>query len=329
MRLTRIITVLIGLALLAAACTGNNSGEDFADITTTSASTPTTDDPTTTTSSTTTTEAPPDTRPTQTVEGAWAETWRVLLGIGPSGVVNAGLASEEAAEALGRLPYDAASTAEHYPRLETISGLPTTTGEIALTDCVMFNNLPPIWLTGNLTRTNEADDWVVQSIEVLDPSGGCVPQEVADAAIAGAQAFSNAQPEFWEPADPSHPLVAETTFGDYREFLEGLLSGFAEQGVIAQYDRPAPDYVVIVVESANRIVLQDCYEPGPDYGFFLPNGEHVEGSSPPAAGQTNIEEPLMIREADGDEFNWKVGELNGIIDYGCEPGSVGMQVATH
>ena len=140
MRLTRIITVLVGLTLIAASCTGNNSGDDLAEITTTTAATPATADPTTTTSSTTTTEAPPDTRPTQTVEGAWAEMWRVFLGLGPSGITNAGLATEEAADALDRLPVGTASTAEHYPRLETISGLPPTTGEIALTDCVMFNN---------------------------------------------------------------------------------------------------------------------------------------------------------------------------------------------
>ena len=332
MRILKIISVLFGLTILAAACTGADGDSTAPSIT--SDATDNGDGNSTTSSSstttTTTTETPPETRPTQTVEGAWTETWRVFLGLGAPGITSAGLATNQAAETLERLGLDGTTTAEHYPRLDIITGRPDKgPAEIALTDCVLFDNHPPIWLTGNLTRTDETEDWILDSVDVIDPFGKCVPKEVADAAIAGAQAFWDAQSEFWNPADPNHPLIAETTTGDYRTFLTNLLSRLEPQQVSGNFEGTTPNFGVIRVDSFDQILIENCYEPDLGYGFFLPSGEHVEGSTAVSQGQTSIEEPLLRREADGDALIWKVSDKTGQVNFDCSPGSDSEFLSIH
>ena len=108
----------------------------------------------------------------------------------------------------------------------------------------------------------------MQSIEVLDPSGGCVPQEVADAALAGAQAFWDAKDEFWDPADAEHPLIAQTTTGEYLAFTKKLVERIGNDGGRGVFGESEPNFRVIQVDSVDLVVLGNCYAPDPEYGWY-------------------------------------------------------------
>ncbi|MGF1599991.1 MAG: hypothetical protein ACFCVK_24290, partial [Acidimicrobiales bacterium] len=211
------LAVLFFLALVGAACSGGGNDSVADDLNGATPSTPSTAlaDPAPTSAPTTElTSALP------AAEGA-GDAW-VAMWDGAEGLVTD--------QTVARTEIDAVATAEVADQLETIfspevagdveiaartfENRPVLTdignGMVEIDDCLQVtppDTAPFVWFAG--TATAEDGSWRITSIEPK-ALGGCVPAEIAEAAIAGYEAYWDARVEFWEPADPNHPLVEQT-----------------------------------------------------------------------------------------------------------------------
>lgn len=184
-----------------------------------------------------------------------------------------------------------------------------------LEDCVLlvpsFTDAVGVWYQADLTRTGE--DWIVEAIRITT-TGGCVPADVADAAIAAYQAYYAALPEFWDPPDPQHPLIMEVLAEPRLSNVVDLLEEHEARGVSFR-SRPNTHPEVIEVRSATELVILDCYEPDSTDGFYdLATGERLPDPPPVRVGQRNIRSVVMVLQ----EGKWKSSDFQGQVDFTCE-----------
>ena len=184
----------------------------------------------------------------------------------------------------------------------------------SLEDCVVmapsWAEVAGIWYRAELTRRGES--WVVADLQAS--ISGCVPAEAADAAIAGYEAYYDAESEFWEPADPNHPLLDQVLAEPQRSFIIGLLEEDAARGAV-QRGQPTNHPEVIQVLSPTVLLIESCQEPALDFGLYdVATGERLPDEPPVREGQRDLESAVMVFE-DGQ---WKVSELRGLIDSTCE-----------
>jgi len=197
-----------------------------------------------------------------------------------------------------------------YPKV-TDSGADRAT----LEDCVLlvpsFTDAVGVWYQADLTRTGE--DWIVEAIRITT-TGGCVPAEVADAAIAAYQAYYAAEAEFWNPPDPNSPILDAVLAEPQRSFVVGILEQHAYQG-IALRGQPTIHPEVIEVRNPTELVILSCLEPDPAYGLYdLSSGERLDTVPLVREGQRDIQSAVMVFE-DG---KWKVSDLQGQVNFACE-----------
>jgi hypothetical protein len=182
-------------------------------------------------------------------------------------------------------------------------------------DCVLlspsFTETVGVWYQADLTRTERG--WAVDAVRI--PTGsGCVPQEMADAATAGYEAFYDGWTIFWDPADPDSPLVEKVLADPQRSVIVDLLSDHEARGV-ALRGRPVLHPEVIEVRSARELVILSCLEPASDYGIYdLDSGARLDDVPAVRIGQRNLESAVMVFE-DG---SWKLSDLQGQVDFTCE-----------
>lgn len=182
-------------------------------------------------------------------------------------------------------------------------------------DCVLlspsFTNTTGVWYEADIRLRPRG--WVVTELRI--PSGaGCVPTELAEAAIAGYEAYYNARSEFWDPADPAHPLIDDVLAEPQLSFIVGLLEDHAARGV-ALRGQPTIHPEVIEVRSFDELVILSCMEPDPDYGVYdVATGERLPDAPPVRPGQHDLQSAVMVLE-DG---TWKVSDLQGQVDFACE-----------
>lgn len=183
-------------------------------------------------------------------------------------------------------------------------------------DCVLlspsFTDTVGVWYQANLVRTEEG--WIVDTVRVRGGSGGCVPKEMADAAIAGYEAYYDAEPDFWNPPDPDHPLIREVLAEPQLSFIVGLLHDHEERGVTLR-GQPTTHPEVIEVRSPTELVILSCNEPDPDYGVYdLASGERLPDEPSVRDDQRDLQSAVIVLE-DG---KWKVSDLQGQVDFPCE-----------
>jgi len=184
-----------------------------------------------------------------------------------------------------------------------------------LEDCVLltpsFTDTAGVWYQADLTRTG--DSWIVETLQIRTTSG-CVPEEVAAAAIAGYEAFYAGWTDFWDPANPDSPLIGEVLADPQKTIIVDLLTDHQARGVVLR-GLPALHPEVIEVRSPTEVVILSCLEPDPNYGLYDRNsGERLDDVPPVRDGQRNLESAVMVLE-DG---HWKVSDLQGQVDYACE-----------
>jgi hypothetical protein len=184
-----------------------------------------------------------------------------------------------------------------------------------LEDCVLltpsFTDAAGVWYQADLTRGGEG--WIVEAIRITT-TGGCVPAEVADAAIAAYESYYQARVSFWDPADPNNPILDVVLAEPQKSFIVALLEKHAAQG-IALRGQPTIYPEVIEVRSPTELVILSCLEPDPHYGLYdLATGDRFPDEQPPKEGQRDLESAAMVLE-DG---KWKVSDLQGQVDYACE-----------
>ena len=182
-------------------------------------------------------------------------------------------------------------------------------------DCVLlspsFTDTVGVWYQADLTLTEQG--WVVDAVRI--PSGGgCVPEEMADAAIAGYEAFYAGWYNFWDPANPDSPQIGEVLTEPQKTLIIDLLTDHQARNV-ALRGRPILHPEVIEVRSPTELVILSCLEPDSDYGLYDVNsGERLDDVPAVQAGQRNLESAVMVLE-DG---LWKVSDLQGQVDFACE-----------
>ena len=189
------------------------------------------------------------------------------------------------------------------------------TDRATLEDCVLlapsFTDAAGVWYQADLTRGGEG--WIVEAIRITT-TGGCVPEEVADAAIAAYQAYYDAEAEFWNPPDPDSPLLDAVLAEPQKSFIVGILEQHAAQG-IALRGQPTIHPEVIEVRSPTELVVLSCLEPDPDYGLYdIDTGDRLADEPPTKEGQRDLESAAMVLE-DG---KWKVSDLQGQVDFACD-----------
>jgi hypothetical protein len=182
-------------------------------------------------------------------------------------------------------------------------------------DCVLlspsFTETVGVWHEADLVRTDQG--WLVDEIRIRS-AGGCVPTEIAEAAISGYQAYYDAEPEFWDPADPTSPVIDEVLAEPQKTFIVELLEEHQSQGV-ALRGQPTIHPEVIEVRSANEVVILSCSEPDPDFGLYdTDTGERLPDEPPVQDGQRDLQSAVMVL----DGGLWKVSDLQGQVDFECE-----------
>jgi len=314
--------VAFAALLVLSACTSTGS-----DVSTTTLSVPppvSTSTPALSTSvgSSTSTTATTVLPPIQDVIGAWSAYWDAWVEVRVSDDLDPGplepLAAPDVVAGMIAL-FERQRSSGSGPVQTEVALHPKVTASGAdratLEDCVLlapsFTDAVGVWYQADLTRAGEG--WIVEAIRI-PTTGGCVPQELADAAIAAYQAYYDAEAEFWNPPDPDSPLLDTVLAEPQKSFIVGLLEQHAAQG-IALRGQPAIHPEVIEVRSPTELVILSCLEPDPDYGLYdLGSGERLDDVPSVREGQRDLQSAVMVFEDGG----WKVSDLQGQVDFACE-----------
>ena len=314
--------VALAALLFLGACTSNGVG----DSTTTSSIPQSTSSPTdprsTSTSTSTSTAVTTTLPPTQDVIDAWSAYWGAWVEVRASDDLDPAPLNVVAA-------VDVVEDALTLFERQRTSGLGAVQTEVSLhatvtdsdpdmasiEDCVLlspsFTDTVGVWYQADLARTDQG--WVVEAVRI--PSGGgCVPQEMAEAAIAGYEAFYAGWVDFWDPANPDSTLIGEVLTEPQKTLIVDLLTDHRTRGV-ALRGRPVLHPEVVEVRSSTELVILNCLEPAFDYGVYeIDSGERVDDVPAVRNGQRNLESAVMVLEGG----HWKVSDLQGQVDFTCE-----------
>lgn len=315
------VGVALATLLALGACSSNRTSESTTTVSTALVST-TADQPTSLTSTSTPIATTTTLPPTEDVLDAWGAYWdawaevrasddldtAALETVSSPAVVEGALTLFERQRSSGLGPLD---TEFVLHATVTDSDVDRATVE----DCVLlvpsFTDNVGVWHQADLIRTEGG--WVVDSIR-LPRGGACVPQEMAEAAIAGYQAYYAAEAEFWDPPNPDSSLLDEVLADPQKSFIAGLLEQHQNQGV-ALRGQPTTHPEVIEVRSPPELVILSCSEPDPDYGLYdVDSGERLPDEPPVRDGQRDLQSAVMVLEGD----TWKVSDLQGQVDFACE-----------
>ena len=317
-----LVAASLVMLLVVAACDGGSTATEPTNP-------PITTDPaTSSTSSAPTTSNPIDTTTTTAVD----ETAKLIVGW--DGFWEA-WAAVRASEDLDRAPLEAVAAPEVVNAAVALferqreSGLgavetewvlhPQVTssgaGEAVIEDCVLLNpsftEATGVWYEADMVQ--EGQDWIVADLRIKSTSG-CVPEELAAAAIAAYEAYYDAVDTFWDPPDPDHPLIDQVLADPQRTFIVDLLEEHVDRGA-ALRGHPQTHPEVVEVLGGNQLVILDCFEPSLDFGLYdLETGERLPDEPPVRDGQRNLRSAVMVLE----EGVWKVSDLQGQVDFACE-----------
>lgn len=185
----------------------------------------------------------------------------------------------------------------------------------SIEDCVLlspsFTETVGVWYEADLTRTGQG--WIVDVVRI--PSGGgCVPQEMADAAIDGYEAYYDAEADFWDPPNPDSRLLDQVLVEPQRSFIAELLRQHLTRGA-ALRGQPTTHPEVIEVRSPTELVILSCSEPNSDYGLYvLDSSERLPDVPRVRAGQRDLQSAVMVFEGG----TWKAADFQGQVDFACE-----------
>jgi len=321
------IGVAIAALLAFGACSSAGSGEstttESAPLTTSSIEATTTSSASaSTTTSTTIAEATTTLPSDQNVIEAWASYWDAwaevrasenldpapLAAVASSDVVEGAIALFERQRSSG---LDAVQT--DVVLHATVTSVDSSRATIV--DCVLlapsFTDTTGVWYEADLTRSGEG--WLVDAVRI-PTIGGCVPQTMAEEAIAAYESYYDALAEFWDPPDPQHPLISDVLAEPRLSNVIGLLEEHEERGV-AFRSRPINHPEVIEVRSPTEIVILDCYEPDSADGLYdLATGNRLPDEPPITEGQRNLRSVVMVLQ----EGKWKSSDFQGQVDFACE-----------
>jgi len=312
-------SVVRGVTVAALLVLGACSTQPPADSATTSTASSTTF--VATTSSSTSTTIPQTTTtvgPAEDVFDVWAAFWDAWKQVRASGDLESGPLERVASPAVveGAIALFQGERSSGSGPIETEVVLhpkveDSASDRVVLEDCVLlapsFTDTAGVWYQADLVRGSEG--WVVGDLRVVT-TAGCVPREVSDAAIAGYRAYYAAEAGFWDPPDPTSPLIDDVLVDPQRGFIVGLLEEHQTSGV-ALRGQPATHPEVIEVRSPTELVILSCNQPNPDFGLYdVVTGERLPDEPLIREGQRDLQSAVMILEGG----NWKVSDLQGQVE---------------
>lgn len=187
-------------------------------------------------------------------------------------------------------------------------------GVVEINDCIFESprlGNATIWYSGTAELLDGT--WTINGVEVRSEIG-CVPAGIASEAIAGYEAYWDARTVFWDPADPSSPLLGQTMTGIHLDLIEGLVLDHEQQGLVLR-GRAQTRPEVVEVRSATEIAILDCSVQDVGRGLFDgATGDRLPDIPTVSEGQTDLTSAVMILE-DG---TWKVSDVQGQADVSCD-----------
>lgn len=323
MHLVRLTASLLAVAAASLSCSssGDSAGESITQPTTTTEATSTTTSSVPTTTAAAEPESTDEIDPTGAVQ-AWIAMWDGVEAIVSDPESARAAITDVAAESVFTqldtiYNPDVDSDTGNSPREFVNNAVATqqADGSVVIEDCLFETpkaGNATIWYSGTVQPVADGH-WQVASI-TLKSELGCVPASLAAEAIAGYESYWDARVEFWDPADPTHPLVRQTLTGAQLGLVETLLADHAGRG-LALRGRAEDHPEVIEVRSPTEIAILDCMTQDPARGLYVvETGERLGDIPPIAEGQLDLTSAVMILE-DGA---WKVSDVQGQADVSCD-----------
>lgn len=317
-----LLGVAMATLLVIAACTSTDPGDSTTTSSIPTTTSATTDLPSTSTSPSTSISVSTTQSLTEDVIDAWSAYWDAWVEVRGSDDLDPGpleaVADPDVVDGALTLFERQRSSGLGPVQTDVVLHATVTTSDsdrATVEDCVLlvpsFTDAIGVWHQADLTLTDQG--WVVEAIRI--PSGGgCVPREIADAAIAGYEAYYEAEAEFWDPPDPTNPLLDQVLVEPQKSFIGDLLEQHQARGV-ALRGQPTTHPEVIEVRSATELVILSCSEPDPTYGLYdLASGERLPDEPAVRIGQRDLQSAVLVLEDD----LWKVSDLQGQVDFACE-----------
>ncbi len=319
MRRTYLVLVFI---VTLASCGGSSdetaqeSAATVDDQATTTAAAPTTAVPEPSSTETPAAVAPP----TEGATEAWISMWQgaELLVVDPDAAQVAILdaANESVLAQLDTIynpsvDSDAVSTPRTFENNPTVT--PEDDGTVVIDDCIFESpriGNATIWYSGIAEVVD--GQWRIVALD-LRSELGCVPAGISEEAIAGYEAYWDARVDFWQPADPSNPLVEQTMTGIHLDLISRLLADHQANGLELR-GRAETRPEIVEVRSATEVAILDCAVQDPDRGLYDATGSRLSDIPPVRDGQTDLTSAVMILE-DGA---WKVSDVQGQADVSCD-----------
>ena len=251
------------------------------------------------------------------VEALWAELWQLAAQPGSTEADFAALASAEVASELMELVGGDARSITNYPATSPEAD----NGVVAVHDCLIAD--PPLnnptltspltaqWLSGEVARS-DSGELQITSVN-LEPSFGCVPEEVSDAAIADYLSARAGQAAYWVSQDIE--LLSEGTTGNRFEFIVDLVASDQEEGIeVRGFEDFEHHPFVNMFTSPTDILIIDCHVPATTFGLFdIETGERLDGI-PPIDDNTRIAGAAEMVFTEG---RWKIFDSSGPFA-GCD-----------
>ena len=259
---------------------------------------------------------------TDEILAAWGTFWKAWVAVRVSEDLDPGPLEEvadsdvvEGAVALFERQRESGLGAVETEVVTNAKVMAAESGVATIEDCVLlspsFTDAGGVWYQADLRDSGSG--WVVADLRVRSTKG-CIPAEMAAAAISGYEAFYSGWVEFWDPPNPDSSLIGEVLSEPQRSLIVDLLTDHRARGV-ALRGRPILHPEVIEVRSSTELVILSCLEPASDYGVYdIDSGERLDDVPAVRNGQRNLESAVMVLEGD----LWKVSDLQGQVDFACE-----------
>ena len=164
------------------------------------------------------------------------------------------------------------------------------------------------------------DGWRIENARPGDLF--CIAEELNSTLIDAYSAWLSGHGQWYEPADPEHPLLAATMADPGLSDMRAILADDRDAGISMRFPHETEAAVTEVGHGTARVI--DCYVAPDDYGAFdAESGERRPDVVPaPEPDQLNRTVADLERTADGWRVvGWRWEEQND-----CEPGETRYEV---
>lgn len=208
-------------------------------------------------------------------------------------------------------------------------------GTATIVDCVLTAIRPTGSDTGEEPPTVTTIRWEGEATrgpdgwrltDITRGAADCIPRTVADQAIAAYQAWLDGTAAWWNPPDPTHPLLTQLMASPALDDMTALLGNHAELGIVVR-DTHDPAGAAVTDLTLDLVTVTDCYlaADGDTAAYDPSSGERRTDLTPePSGGQRDLIalDVARIGPSAGKVIGWR-----SFVDVDCEPGGTPYVVA--